>query len=146
MNSIKVQEPSDKQALEVLEILDRWDERLQGHHSQMRNHERKKYRTKIAIYLSHNDQQNNDQINNDQINNDQTDDDCPQYLSVWCRNISQSGLSFIYHADLKWNHFIICLNPEAEETLWYHAEMTRSRQVHNGFWEFGVKLLNRAEK
>lgn len=132
MNSIKTDNSTDKHALEVLEILDRWDERLQGHHAQMRTSERKKYRRKIVVIIP-------------ECNQEDDQSHQPQSLAVWCRNLSQGGLSFIHSHKLHEGDILLCLNPDCESKLLYNAQITRSRQVHNGFWEYGVKLLSKVE-
>lgn len=117
---------------EVLDILDRWSERMQGHQTQKRQHVRYVYRSRMTLYLP---------------GSESLAGECQESTSVdvWCRNLSQGGLCFIYRKQLLANKVIVCLDPDQEGTHWFHGEIVRSRQVHNEFWEYGVKFAGRAE-
>ena len=127
------EERERRTAHEVLDILDRWSSRLQGHHTQKREYPRKTFRTQITVYIP---------------GTEGLAGECAQASSfqVWARNISQNGLCFIYQGQLGIGEkLILCLDPEADGTHWFYAVLVRSRQVHNEFWEYGVKLTERAE-
>ena len=41
-----------KSAVQVLEILDRWDARLRGHHTQKREHTRQAFRSRLTLHVN----------------------------------------------------------------------------------------------
>lgn len=134
MNQIKTDNKSlDHQAMDVLSILNRWSDRLEGHHSQKRETGRQPFRSPITIHIP---------------GTENLPGECAEKnnFEAWARNISQSGLGFIYKGQIKASKLTICLNPKAEDECWFNVEIVRSRQVHNDFWEYGVKFIDKAEK
>ena len=118
-------------AQRVLEILDRWDERLAGHQNQKREFPRRKFRARATVYIPETEGMAGE---------------CAESASfeVWSRNLSQAGMAFIYRGQIKTKKIVVCLNPDSGGTHWYQAEIVRSRQVHNEFWEFGVRFTGAA--
>ncbi|MCA9041373.1 MAG: PilZ domain-containing protein [Planctomycetaceae bacterium] len=131
MSSMKQGERLERAAEEVLAILDRWDSRLQGHHTQKRQYVRKPYRTKMTVFIPQSDGMAGESMESTSF-------------PVWSRNISQGGVSFIYPGQLKHGKYLMCLDPEKSGSLWFVVEIVRSREVHNEFWEYGAKMLERA--
>lgn len=131
MTNSKLKTESER-AHEVLDMLDRWDQRMQGHQNQKRGFARRSYRTRMTLFI---------------LGGDTVAGECQEACSadVWSRNLSQGGLCFIYPHQLKTDKVIICLNPDQGGTQWFHAEIVRSRQVHNEFWEYGFRFAGRAE-
>lgn len=131
MPSVPEKTDADR-AEEVLDILDRWDQRMQGHQNQKREFARRPYRTRMTLFIP---------------GADSVAGECQESCSadVWSRNLSQGGLCFIYPNQLNIDKVIICLNPDQGGTQWFHAEIVSSRQVHNDFWEYGIKFAGRAE-
>lgn len=119
-------------ATEVLDILDRWEDRIQGHHTQKREHTRRRLRNKMNVFLP---------------GAESLAGECQEASSVevWSRNISQSGICFIHPGQIKADRIIICLDPDRTGTHWFHADIVRSRPVHNDFWEFGARFIERAQ-
>ena len=119
-----------KSAVQVLEILDRWDARLRGHHTQKREHTRMPFRSRLTLHINDSGMQAGE---------------CQEQsgISVWSRNISQSGVCFVHKGPLQADKVIICLDPDHECSHWYNAEIVRSRQVHNDFWEFGAGFVSK---
>lgn len=121
----------NKVATRVLDALDRWSDRLDGKSSQKRQYPRKSFRTIIMIYLPE----------EENVAGEMGDSDSFQ---AWSRNLSCGGMSFIYHRQIKRDKFVICLN-NGKGPIWFNAEVTRARQVHEGFWEYGVMFKGRAQ-
>lgn len=119
-------------AAEVLDILDRWDQRMQGHQNQKREFDRRPCRTRMTLFIP---------------SADSVAGECQEARNtdVWCRNLSQGGLSFVHPRQLKSDEVIICLNPNQGGSQWLHAKINRVRKVHNDFWEYGAKFTGRAE-
>ena len=125
-------DPPDKEAIDVLSILDRWSGRLDGHCSQKRQISRRPFRSRITIYIP----------GADSLAGESAE---AANFQAWGRNLSQTGLGFVYKGQIKSENLIICLDPDATGSHWFNAELVRSRQVHNDFWEYGVKFIGRAE-
>ena len=122
----------DSNAQRVLDTLQRWSERFDGHQNQKRQHERRPIRMQLSVYFSESD-----------LPKSSTDN---QYaLEVWARNISRSGMCFIHNGPIKLGNVIIAFNLGAGETEYFRAQLVRNRQVHDGFWEYGVKFLEKVE-
>lgn len=119
-------------AMRVLDALDRWSERLSGHHEQRRAFPRKSARSVITIYF----------IEESTIPNKAGEKLTAQ---VWMRNLSRNGLSFIHERYLNLSKIIVCLDVTGSDPVGFHAEVVRSRQVHEGYWEYGVSLKERAK-
>ena len=128
MTTHTIDERETRLAWSVMDMLDRWDARLQGHLTQKREHDRKKFRSLITVLYSTSDES-----------------DEAASIKVWSRNLSQGGMSFVYRGQIKPANVVVCLNPDQGETLWYQAEIMRSRQVHNDYWEYGVRFAGSAE-
>lgn len=123
-------EKQDYRAERAMEILDRWAERLNGHHSQKRSHSRVPLRTEIIVYVP--DKQGSA--------GEFTDS---KSFKAWTRNISSNGVSFLYSRYVKLEHFVVGLQT-GQGLIWFNAECVRCRQVHEGYWEYGVRLTERA--
>ncbi|MAT16375.1 MAG: pilus assembly protein PilZ [Planctomyces sp.] len=124
-------EKLERSAEEVLSILERWDAKNQGHHTQKRQYSRKPYRTKMTVFIPQSEGMAGESME-------------ATSFTVWSRNISQGGVSFIYPGQLQHGRYLICLDPEKSGSLWFLVEILRSRQVHNEFWEYGANMLERA--
>lgn len=120
----------DPKAARVLEMLERWNDRLDGRADHDRQHARQLMKSRIRIVLVGSGKEEG------------TTD--PESLWVWTRNISQSGICFIHDGLLDTDQIIICLQPK-EEKIYFRAQIVRRREVHEGFWEYGARLLSRAD-
>jgi hypothetical protein len=118
-------------AEQVLDILRRWDHRMRDHQTQKRAQERCSYPARLALY--HHGIASADGNDND-----------PSPITVWARNVSLGGIGFIYKGRIAARQVVLCLDPDLEGTTWVHAEIVRSRRVHNDFWDYGAKFLGRA--
>ena len=117
-------------ATRALEILDRWAERLNGHHTQKRSFPRIALRAQITIHIPEENRVASEA--GDSIS-----------FQAWTRNISSNGVSFLYSRRVKLDNFIICL-ATSKGPIWFNSELVRCRQVHDGFWEYGARLTSRA--
>ncbi|MCA9040070.1 MAG: hypothetical protein KDA65_06985 [Planctomycetaceae bacterium] len=135
MNSSNQHYRLDTDATEALDMLDRWDAKMQGHLTQKRVFDRQRFRSKAIIrtYETTNDEETNT-------------DNKTTSIMVWSRNISQEGISFIAAEVLELGIYLIGLNPDKPNELWIKLEIVRSRKVHNNFWEYGGKMLERMTK
>lgn len=120
----------EHRATRAMELLDRWADRLSGHHTQRRGYPRKTLRAQITIYVPE---------------DNKIAGECNDSASfqAWTRNISSNGVSFLYSRYVKLETFIICLET-GKRPIWFNAELIRCRQVHEGFWEYGARLTGRA--
>ena len=116
----------DAKIQEVLDKLDWWDGRNQGHHTQKRTSFRPSCRTLILVRSAN-------------------DSECDAVaFKAWTRNISQGGLAFIlprqYSLDkvrITWCH------DKADPPSQLQARVVRTRRVHDGYYEYGVEFLSR---
>lgn len=118
-------------ATEVLDMLDRWSDRMHGHHTQKRQYHRVPYRTLMTVYIPYNDHMAGEA--NESAG-----------FTVWSRNLSRGGVGFIYTGQLNHGKYLMCLDAAQRGELWFLVEVVRSRKVHDHFWEYGAKLLERA--
>lgn len=118
------QDLRDRAALRVLDTLDRWSERLHGRSTQKRAYPRKPYRSMITVYLP---------------DDRQTAGECSDSVTfqVWGRNLSCAGAGFVYDRQIKSEKIVLCLKT-GSKPIWLNADVVRARQVHDGFWEYGV--------
>jgi len=120
----------DRAAGRVLDTLDRWSERLRGHYSQKRGQTRKPFRKKLTVYVPENEQEAGEAEDN-------------TILETWLRNVSRSGANFIYHEPIRADEVIVCVDLGKGNCTYFRSKIIRRRQVHEGFWEYGVKFLER---
>jgi len=120
----------EKSAQEVLNLLDRWDAKLNDHCTPKREHKRKGYRGRMRASFP-------------MVGTDDCTTSASDSFIVWARNLSRSGLSFIYNKELPLRDMLLCLNTDTKGDLWYIVTIVRKRQVHNNFWEFGAELKER---
>jgi hypothetical protein len=118
-------------AEEVLQILARWDEKMRGRQTQKRSQERCAYRARMLVF--------HHEI---KPRPGQSADGAP--ISVWARNVSALGAGFIFKGQIPANRVVLCLDPDAGAKTWLLVEIVRRRQVHNDFWDYGVKFVGRA--
>lgn len=116
------------EAQEVIDILNRWDARMKGHQTQKRAHERVPISVRICIFYD----RRRGSVEQEQPG-----------LTVWARNVSPKGLGFVYKGRIEWKRVLLCLDPDSGGTTWMHAEIVRSRNVHNGFWDYGAQFIRR---
>ncbi|HLJ11917.1 MAG TPA: PilZ domain-containing protein [Planctomycetaceae bacterium] len=120
-------------AQRVLDALDRADKRLIAHYSQHRDHARKKYRGIVTVLVPPEEFKPEDAI------------DEPVRFDAFARNISCSGLAFIYPGELRIRNLIVGLSPSPPQINWFTAEVVRTQRAQEGFWDYGVELTGRTE-
>ena len=119
---------SDVEVHRVLDTLDRWEERLNLHYSPLRGFERKAFRSQVLVAvppLPPSPRPN-------------------EPFRVWARNVSQGGVSFVYRVQLDVAKLFVGLLRGEQPVLWFRGEVVRARPVHEGYWEYGVRFLERA--
>jgi hypothetical protein len=116
------------EAQEVIDILHRWDVRMNGHQTQKRSRDRVPCSTRICVFSDR--RHGTAQPDNSGV-------------TAWARNVSPKGVAFIYKGRIEWKRVLICLDPDSGEATWIHAEIVRSRNVHNDFWDYGARFLRR---
>ncbi len=125
--------PTDNRRAEaqaVIDILNRWDARMNGHITQKRSHERIPYAGRLCLFP---------------FSRHGTVDADRQGLTVWARNVSPKGIAFVHKGHIDWRRVLFCLDPDSGEATWMHAEIVRSRKVHNDFWDYGARFIRRAQ-
>ena len=128
----KSAERESARAARVLDMLDQWSERLRGHCTQKREFPRRRFRARVAIYISESE-------------GTAGESEQSQQFDVWSRNISQGGLGFIYEHIISAQRILVCLDADSGGRMWYHGEIVRCRQVHDGFWEYGARFTGSAQ-
>ena len=123
---------TERDALRVLDSLDRWDERLNGSYSKEREHNRNSFRGMAIIVLP-------------PIEGAVGKLAEPQKVQVWLRNISQGGLSCIYPGKITHQHVVVGVGTDPARIAWFHSEIVRSREVPEQFWEYGIAFRSRAD-
>lgn len=117
-------------ACETLKILDRWSDRIAGHCTEKRASTRRKFRGKITLRVPQHSQRAVGQRSESWIEGD-------------ARNLSTSGIGFIYNKLLPIGKVTVRLPRKKMRTLLLFGEIVRRRQVQNGFWEYGVSFTGR---
>ncbi|NQV29101.1 MAG: PilZ domain-containing protein [Rhodopirellula sp.] len=125
--------PISKKAQEVLDMLDRWDERLQEHLDAKRNQPRSKFRRRVTISVPESTSQE-----------DEGPEAVPLEIEAISRNLSQAGMALISQHEIKERHVTICLNPDAGGNQTLRGEKVRTRQAQNNFWEYGFLFVEQA--
>lgn len=119
-----------KAAQRVLSDLDRMDQRLSAVYAAERAHERAAFQGRVPLRFA------------DETPDGTATDLCQ--IHVWTRDVSRSGMSFIYPEQVTAKKCQICLgDPNATNAVWRHAEIVRGREVQDGFWEYGVRFVSR---
>lgn len=115
----------------VLDDLDRADERFQAVYSKQRSHERKALRSIVTVLIPPDPEMNNLSA--------------PIQFQCWGRNVSRSGLSCLHHSTFPAKAIVICLGHAPDgNSIWFHADLVRAREVQEGFWEYGARFTGRA--
>jgi len=120
----------ESKALDTLEILDNWSERLQEHCSPKRSTKRKEFRQTISVYVP------------DSEENAGEDDDFGMAQGIG-RNLSRGGVCFILPHKLPSDRIIVALCHNKHKCVYMESKIVRRRQVHNGYWEYGVQFIDR---
>lgn len=134
----------ERSAQRVMDSLDRQDERLNQHYSTQRKHERHELRTMAIVVLPRIDAPVENGPTTTVASQQPATPAEPEQLQVWVRNISPTGLSFIYPQEFAHKKLVVGLNPTPGSTTWFHAEVVRARKAIEGFWEYGVAFRERA--
>jgi len=119
------------EAQEVIDILNRWDARMNGHQTQRRAHERVPFSVRIRLY------------NRERSSSAEQP---KSGITVWSRNVSPKGIGFVYKGRIDWKRVLLCLDPDSGGATWMQAEIVRSRSVHNDFWDYGARFIRRATR
>ncbi len=122
----------EQQAHSVLDSLDRWDARLQGHQNQKRCHARKKFRTRIIVYVADGDETASEDVE-------------ATIVHGWSRDLSAGGIGFISLRELKDPGLTLCLDPEGFGEFWIKARIVRTRKLQDGFHEYGCLFEGRVK-
>ena len=65
----------------------------------------------------------------------------PATHEVLTRNLSESGICFLYKEELELGEYIILL--DAEERLAFRVEVVRARELQDNLHEYGARFLQR---
>ncbi|MCA9094694.1 MAG: PilZ domain-containing protein [Planctomycetaceae bacterium] len=117
-------EVPDKALQRVLADLAREDQRNSQLYGRDRNFERKSIILKVAVAPY---------INDHLVMSNQQ--------SVWVRNLSRSGISFVSKAPIGCKSVGVHLLQGNNGPIWMQGEVVRERQIQDGFWEFGVEFI-----
>lgn len=118
-----------KAALRVLDSIDRSEERLQSVYSAQRQHQRTSFRGPVTVLVP--------------VGGTPDAPEGVDRYEVYARNVSPSGMSFIYPGDLRSEHLIVGIHTGGG-TKWFHSQVRRSKEVVEDFWEYGVSFSSRA--
>ena len=130
MWSVTVTEPVELEqaAQNALDTLDRLDARLDVHYAPLRRHSRRPCRTAATIRRP------------------LTPPPAPQEVTVWTREISESGLSFVCPERISDQWVLIGLEMIPGRVTWLRGDVVRRREVPSGgFWEHAVAFRRRVD-
>lgn len=131
----------------VLDALNWWSQRSERHHSNQRQHARRDYDAAVLLQP---------------LAADARPQQPPVVLQVQSRNLSQNGISLLaaprfvpelvsddtplLSADRVFRLgrlLAVGLHPTPDRLLWVEGEIVRSRTVHQGFVDVGIRFLRR---
>lgn len=113
-------------AQRALDALDRLDTRLGNHYSDRRRHLRRPFRSIATVRLA------------------AAAEETPREITVWTREISESGMSFISPERIEDEWALIRLEISPGNPVWFVADIIRSRELpSDDFWEHGVAFRGR---
>jgi hypothetical protein len=119
-------ETQHRSAQRALDALDRLDTRLGNHYSDRRRHVRRSFRSVATVRLA------------------AGAENAPRDLTVWTREISESGMSFISAERITAEWALIRLEISPGHPVWFVADIVRSRELpSDDFWEHGVAFRGR---
>lgn len=124
------QKTDDELAIDILEMLDRWDARLNGHQNQKREHSRVPFRSRILIEFP-------------ELADFESVSDDEAQLRVWARNLSPAGVCFLHRGSIESRKIVICLDPDGDAQHRYIAKIVRERKLQDDFHEYGAVFLQR---
>lgn len=134
----------ERTAQRVMDSLDRQDERLNQHYSVQRKHARHELRTTGVVVLPAIPKPVKAAAEKAEAEEQSAPAAEPEQLQVWIRNISPTGLSFVYPQEFPHKKMVVGINPNPGSTAWFHADVMRVRKVIEGFWEYGLAFRERA--
>jgi hypothetical protein len=134
ISSMELTVQSQKKLDEVQSILDRWDERLQGHHHEKRQQRRRTFRGEFLL-----------RVPEESVQRVRKRAKGPSTVLVRARNISSNGIAFLHTDKIDAEEVMICLEVGVADPRWYRGKVVRCREVQNEFWEYGVQLTGRCD-
>jgi len=117
-------------ALQILDALDRAENRLIEYYKHKRDHARAIYRKTVTIAVPLEAFEHDSSIKE------------PPHFEVLVRNISRSGLSFIHPGELMFEQIRIRLDI-SQPSVWFDARIVRKKRIEDGFWEYGAAFTGR---
>jgi len=125
---VTTRDPRNLAAERVLAMLQSWSDRFQRHVRQKRSHQRRPCNIKTTCIIPESKRAAGE-----------VEDE--SFTTVWLRNISRVGVGFIAHGQLQTinDQVILSLGPK-----YVLCQIRRSRQVHDGFWEYGASFVEEA--
>lgn len=112
----------------VLSMLQSWSDRFQRHVRQKRAHQRRPCNIKTTCVIPE----------SKRVAGEVEDE---SFTEIWLRNISQGGVGFIAEGQLQTTNDLVIISLGPKYML---CRIVRSRQVHDGFWEYGVCFVEEA--
>ncbi|MDQ3332617.1 MAG: hypothetical protein M3552_18540 [Planctomycetota bacterium] len=129
MSAVTLNEYAESQkrcAQRALDALDRLDSRLGSHYSDRRRHVRRTFRSIATVRLA------------------ATAGSEARDVTVWTREISESGMSFICPDQITDEWALIRLEVSPGSPVWFVADIIRRREVPSEeFWEHGIAFRGR---
>jgi hypothetical protein len=129
MSTITLDGYTDSQhraAQRAMDALDRLDTRLGNHYSDRRRHVRRSFRSVATVRLA------------------AAAEGAPREVTVWTREISESGMSFISPERIADEWALIRLEISPGNPVWFVADIIRCRELpSDDFWEHGIAFRGR---
>ncbi|MFN3159504.1 MAG: PilZ domain-containing protein [Rubinisphaera brasiliensis] len=119
----------ETRAQRVLAMLQSWSDRFMNHFTHRREHIRRGCVLKSSCITPGQ-------------NRTESSTDGKKTAPIWIRNISSTGIGFISYGPLRPEKDLIVIKLGPKNML---CEIVRTRQVHDGFWEYGSKFLRSVE-
>lgn len=122
-------EKKEQRAKRVVSMLQSWSERFDQHVTQRRSHGRKGCCVESMVLIP-------------ELRRTAGELGDQSLIQIWIRNISASGAGFVTEHKLptEKKELILSLG-----TKYFLCRIIRSRQVHDGYWEYGVQLIRETE-
>lgn len=131
LDYVSVENYSDRQRRSVQRVLDllaRNDHRFSDHYTPVRKHQRQHCHNLLTIRVP-----------------GLLADESAEF-SVYMRDISPRGTSFVYPGMLDMTEIQIGIPIPGRDMTWFRGEVVRCKQVmEEDFWEYGVKFTQRLD-
>lgn len=119
----------NEKAIKLMDSLDRWSRRCDGHFNAKRTQPRNAFRQQVHVFVPDGFREFGERK-------------VDYSFVAWARNLSAGGISILFPGELNFDRAIICLAPEQDQRRCVNATVIRRRRAAEEFWEYGLKFDN----